>query len=297
MKKIFLIVIAVICSVNFCQSQEWFTSFDVAKRLAIVQNKMLFVLWEESLDYPYPLLIKNENGQTELIDLSKNEAIDSLIWEYFVPVLLPESEYDDLFEASKNYGSRYVVKLNDDSIKIMDVNKNILNVNLASGYDQDFVKIIKKYGFNTKFLNQDLRNYMRKADLTTSYNLGDKYIDFAIYVDKEARYEVIELANIYLNEAKNHLSKNNIENKEAYLQRLELLEVKKHLILDKPRKAQRLLKRIEKGSIADSNQPLYVFLNYTTFTLLKDEKASAWEKQISEKNRREAEFIIRNNNN
>ena len=50
----------------------------------------------------------------------------------------------------------------------------------------------------------------------SSGNPGSKYIDFALFVEKKAREEIIDLANIYLNEARIHLTKDDL--KEAVMQ-------------------------------------------------------------------------------
>ena len=69
MKKIVLTCLLAFGSLSVCQSQEWMTSLDVAKSLASVQDKLLFVIWEDASLQEYPVLIKNENGETVVVDL------------------------------------------------------------------------------------------------------------------------------------------------------------------------------------------------------------------------------------
>jgi hypothetical protein len=173
MKKTVLIVLFTLM-VGVCNAQEWFTSFDVAKRLALVQNKMLFVLWEESMDYSYPLLFNNDKGNLMVVDLSENDSLDPIIWEHFIPVLLPESRYVDFINKAKGRRVRYTDKLNDDSIKIMDVNGNILNLDDAFETEQNLSVLIKKYALNTTFLQQDLNNYSKNVNITSAFNLASK---------------------------------------------------------------------------------------------------------------------------
>lgn len=295
MKKIILLFVISLMA-SFCNAQEWFTSFDVAKRLALVQNKMLFVMWEESLNYQYPILFRSEEGNLLIIDLSNNDTLDPIIWEYFVPVFLAESEYEELINKAKKRGNKYIDKLNDDSIKIMDANKNILNVNDSFENEQNLTLIIKKYALNTSFLKQDLTNYLNNVNITSSFNLASKYYDYAIFATKDLRPEIIELANLYFEEAKVLLEEGNLENKEAIAQRLYLFEIKAHLILDNPRKALRILKKIDEAEIADINKSFFSFLNYTTFILLKDdENAALWESTVSQIDLKMAEYIMNNN--
>ena len=63
---------------------------------------------------------------------------------------------------------------------------------------------------------------------------------------------------------------------------MELLEIKEYLILNKPQKAKRQIKKIEVDQIDKINQQLYAFLNYTISKFLGDEKKAAlWESNIS----------------
>ena len=93
MKKTILLFLFVITSFNFCLAQEWFTSLEVAKKLALIQNKMLFVLWEDALNYQYPVLMDNDEGVSMVTDLLEDERINIIIWDYFIPVKLYESNY------------------------------------------------------------------------------------------------------------------------------------------------------------------------------------------------------------
>lgn len=293
MKKLVLLLSLTLLSVNYCKAQEWFSSIDIAKRLALVQDKMLFVVWEASLNDTYPLLYTDENGDLIIIDLSKDTSLDAVIWDQFIPVKLPESNYDDMLNAAKGRGVDYIDKLNDDSIKIMDANKNILNIKPIFDGEQNLSILIKKYALKTTFLKQDLSNYSKRQNFNTSFNLASKYVDFAIFVDEDIRAEIIGLANIYFEEARNYLNKNDIDENVAYAQRVDLLILKEDLILNNPRKVRRLLKRIDNKEVAKVNQPLYVFLNYTTFKLLNNEKeASLWQAQLSEVDQKKAELII-----
>jgi len=296
-KKIVLFFIITIVSVQSSEAQEWFTNLDVAKRLAHIQDKMLLVVWEESFDYAYPLFYVSDNGDAEVVDLSVNKSLDAIIWEHFIPVLINESEYDNLIKDADGRGAQYIAKLNDDSIKIMDANKNILNVKTYIDRDQNLSFLIEVYSLRTTFLRQDLINYSKQENFTTSFNLGSKYIDFALFVEKKAREEIIDLANIYLNEARIHLTKDDLKNKLAYAQRIDLLAIKEDLVLDKARRASRFLKRINKLEVDSINYSLYSFLNYTTFIMLKDEEnAALWKNDVSEADIKKTELIFNINN-
>ncbi|RZV54001.1 MAG: hypothetical protein EX254_11665, partial [Flavobacteriaceae bacterium] len=152
-KNILLLLLAFMISVPVL-CQNWFTSFEVAKRMALVQDKMLFVMWEGSLKYPYYVLVKNNRGKLILVDLKMNEDINEKIWEFFVPLLLPEDAYGDFLDDVEDIANlTYMQKLQDDSIKIMDVNGRILNVKYSSMYTENLSTMIDLYALNTAYIN------------------------------------------------------------------------------------------------------------------------------------------------
>ena len=286
-----------LCSITFSNAQEWFTDFDIAKRLALLENKMLLVMWEGTLDYPYNVVVLNEKNVPIYININQSDAVNSLIWDGFVPVLLPESSYGDIYsEAKKTRTLKYLNKLQDDSIKIMDANGNILNIESSTVQTQNLSLILEKYALDTSYMENELYNYSDEVNITTAFNLATKYLDFSIYAPKESRKEIIGLANIYFNESEQFLNKSDINNKSGFSQRLELIKIQQQLILNKPYKAQRQLKRIDEDSIDLTNQLLYNFLNYTTFKLLKDEeRAELWKSKLSIADLKKALLITNNN--
>ena len=294
MKKYLLFIFFIIISGNYCNAQEWFTSFDIAKRMALTKNKMLFVVWDASFDGPYPILLRDDRGKTIVVDLSENKRVDPIIWDYFVPVFLSESKYDEMVKDLKGKRTTgYIDKFSDDSIKIMDVNGNIINTNVSYEEIQNLSNIIKYYALNTTFLKQEFINYSKHKDLNTTFNLAVKYIDFAVYAEEKSRPEILNVANIYFDEAMIFLEEEEPDKKAAVKQRFELLLIKEQLILNKGRKAKRLLKKMETSDIAKLNNSLYNFLNYTTFKLLKDKKNVAlWEHKISGIDLKKASLII-----
>ncbi len=293
MKKILLLLIFCIAFTGTSIGQEWFTSFDVAKRMALAQNKMLFVVWEDSFKTPYYVQVKDENGKSIYVDVTQNDEVNNIIWDYFIPVLMPEDEYGDLYNKAKELrGELYLSKLEDASIKIMDVNGNILNKNFSVEVFDDLPSLIKWYSFDTTFLSPFLRNYLKKENFNTTFILGSKYLDYALFSKKEMRTEIVELAGVYLKESRNYLG--DLENENAFSQKLDFFEIKKLLVLNNPKKAKRLLKRIEVSEVDKINKPLLVFLNYTTFIMLKDEENVAlWRDKISETNLKKASLIFK----
>ena len=291
MKKAILIFVFVLLVPLHLKAQEWFTSFEVAKRLALVQNKLLFVMWEGSIEYDFPVAIFDKNGTVEIVLLSKNELVQQLIWEHFVPVKLPEYEYVEFSNQIKETrGLNYYNKLIDDSIKIMDVNGNILNTDesLDKYYFPDengylvIADFIIRYALDTSYLKYEFENYFREKNFISTFYLASKYLDYAIFAEKKIKPEITAMSKIYFDEAKKFLEIDSTDNKPALIQKMELLEIKEQLILNKPKKAKRLIKKIEEAQIDNINQQLYAFINYTISKFLEDEKEAAlWESKIS----------------
>ena len=67
MKNRIVVAFIILFTANFCHSQEWMTSIDIAQKLALIQNKMVLMVWEESTKYPYPVLVNDDKGRTIFI--------------------------------------------------------------------------------------------------------------------------------------------------------------------------------------------------------------------------------------
>src|SRR5210317_469364 len=124
MKKKIFCLFFLFTFINIGFAQDWMDSFEVAKRLALTQNKMLFVMWEDAYRRPFPDFLEDDKGNLYFVkDIFNNEFINSKIWEYFVPVILKESQHAILYNKIKGKRSlTYINKFNDDFIKIMNVN-------------------------------------------------------------------------------------------------------------------------------------------------------------------------------
>jgi len=297
-KKTIFIFLIFLVSTNVCNTQEWFTSFEVAKKLALTQNKMLFVMWEDALSDYYQVIVNDDNGKEIIINLANNELVTNIIWNHFVPVIILETEYEAFSnQVKETRGVKYFNKLTDDSIKIMDVNGNILNINTTTEFQYENIsEYISRYALNTSYIKQELENYFKNKNTTSTFLLASKYLDFTIFLNQDVRSEMMALANIYFDDAKSQLLESNYKNKMAFLQKWELLQIKALLILNKPKKARRILKKTDSKTIDKINQPLFSFLNYTMFKLLKDEEnAALWKNRVSLVDLKKTELIINNN--
>jgi len=295
MKNQIIAFIFILISINISYSQEWMTSLDIAQKLALVQNKMVLMVWEESTQYQYPVLVNDNKGRTILIqNLFEDENISPLIWEHFVPVIVSENEYEDLYYAVKGKrNQRYMDKLNDEGIKIMDINGNIINLSIPPAGYVNITKLIKKYAFDTRFISAELKNYSDDKNFYSTYYLASKYLDFSLYANKDIRKEILNLANIYLDEAQSIIVSSASEDKLVLEERCELLRLQESLLLKRPKKVLRKLKKMNAENIKNNNQSMVSLLYYTAFKILGDEKnAELWLSKVSSVNLKKAQMII-----
>ena len=295
MKNNLLALIFILFVVNLSSAQEWMTSLDIAQKLASVQNKMVLMVWEESTLYPYPVTVNDAKGRTLIIgNLFEDENISPLIWEHFVPVIVSEDQYADLYESIKDKRKKvYIDKFNDDSIKILDINGNILNLQYFFGDFQNITTLIKKYAINTSFMAEELRKYSSEKNFYSAYFLASKYLDLALYANRKTRSEIMDLSNIYLEEALVFSRTSTEEDKLVLEQRCTLLKTQESLVSEQPRKVIRQLKKMGAEDIDNTNQSFVAFLYYTAYMSLGDtEKAEVWKSKISLLNLRKAEMLI-----
>lgn len=294
MKRGILFLMLTLSMSNYCLSQEWLTSLEAAKRIALVQDKFLFMMWEDATSIPYPVIMTDTNGNQVLFDdLFKNEEINEIIWKYFVPVKVNENHYGELYDAIKDSRSKsYLFQFEDDNIKIMDANLNIVNTSFSPEAYFNLSQFITNYGLNTSFLNAELRNYSDHKDFGTAYRLASKYMDYAILVNKNVRKDIIDLSLIYLEESKKYLLTSDIGNKKHFEDKINLLNYSQYLLENKPRKVLRLLKKFDASEIDETTESLLAFVYYTAYQLRKDVKNSEpWKSKVSLVNLRKAELI------
>lgn len=290
-----LLVICICLSSMMALSQEWMSNLDVAKRLATVQNKMILMIWEDASINPFPVSVYDEKGNKIYFrDLFVNESVNQLVWDHFVPVVVSEDKYNELYNEIEDKRSvLYMQKFNDDYFKVMDVNGNILNI------DEPFFEIlnlsdfIARYYVDTTFLKGELINYSKQKDVYTTFRLAAKYIDACFYVNDDVKDEMMMLSNIYLQEAKERLLDEDVNDKQLLSEKIALQEMKQLLLREKPRRVLKLLKKATISTEDASNRTMIAFLKFTAYLMLKDEKsASPFRAQLTILDIKKANLLI-----
>ena len=296
MKNILLKLIFLLFVVNLSYAQQWMTNLDIAQKLAMVENKMVLMVWEGTTEYEYPVLVNDDRGRRVYIEnLFTDENISPLIWKNFVPVIVDEDQYGVLYTKIKNKRSKtYIDKFNDNSIKIMDINGNIINATDFYYEDlQNISDIIKKYALNTEYIAPELKGYHNEKTFYSAYYLASKYMDYSLYANANVKSNLIALANIYLDEARLFAASEANEDQSILKQRCDLLKIQQSLLFKRPKKVLRSLKKMDAESIDNSNRNLIAFLYYTAYMSLNDkEDAEAWKSKISSVNLKKAQMLI-----
>ncbi|WP_272023466.1 hypothetical protein [Olleya namhaensis] len=295
MKKLLFTLLLSVATITSAMAQEWLTSLTLAKKLALSKNKMLLVIWEDSANYSYPIILEDSDGTKVVTELFESDAVKTLVWKYFVPVIINESMYQRLFD--KIDGKRnmsYINRFNDDNVKVMDPNGNILDLRTADEFmTQDLTAIIKKYALDTSFLKAELNSYFENKNYATTFRLANKYLDFAIYAEDFVKEEIIMLSDIYMLEAEKLLEKSDYTTKEALAQKHALLKIKSYLVMGRSNKVRRLLKKYDLEDIDEINIPLFAFLNYATYRSLDNiEEALPWKAQVLQSDLNKIKFIV-----
>ena len=279
----------------FSQDREWMTSLDLAKILARRQNKMILMVWEESTKYPLPVTLRDEQGSLVYIDdLFKATELNDILWNYFIPVKVNDNMYGDLFaEVDGNRTQRYITMFQDDSVKVMDANGNLIVVSGVVTPEYLYLgKLINKYSLNTTFVSQELDNYANKKDFFSAFFLASKYVDFSVYLKKDVRKDIVKLSSIYIQEAQKMLNDVEPERRQTLQHRIDLFPFKQDLVLGKAKKVLRKLEKMDTVQYKETTNAELAFLYYTAYLILKDEKrAETWKSQVSSVNLKKADLI------
>ena len=294
-KLIFSVFLLLSLQITVAQ-QNWLNSLEVAKSYARNHNKLILMVWSQASKHPFSGIVKNNEGKVVFVEnIYTSAAILDLFWKNFIPVIVDEEVYQALLvDIEEKRNRKYIDLFNDNSLKIMDANGNIIGTSGVDTITLNLSEFILKYSLDTSYLKQELINYNKEKNFYSSFYLASKYIDYSVYVNKKVRPEILKLAKVYFDEAKLLLKKEEkLKYRSIIFQRIELTILKQDLINGKANKVLKSLKKISKNQIENSNQPLFNFLYYTAYRLKSNkEEFSKIEKYLSLFNKRQSQHII-----
>jgi len=294
MKKIICILLLFIYfQSSDSQIREWMSPLKFAQIKARSENKLILMAWKRSLEIPFPAIVKDENGKDIYIkNLFESPLINEFLWKSFILVEVDDDFYGELIEDIQGKRSQsYIDTFEDDSLKIMDANGNIIGTSGAFTEVLNLSKFVIKYNLNTSFLKQELINYDTNKEFYSAFYLASKYVDYSILVNNNVRDEILRLSDVYFAEAEQFLAEDkNLDNKKALYQRIKLIRLKQDLIKNKSGK---VIRQINKIDLLEVNEPLKVFLLYTAYRLKNDvENFSVLENKLSLFNRKLSQSIV-----
>ena len=135
-----------------------------------------------------------------------------------------------------------------------------------------------KFAFSTEYLSGDLVNYFKMRCYNTSLRLSLKYLDYSLLVQKEVKDNIMNLSDLYLDEAKKGLSKKD----EKYIEKKQRLDLVSMFYLAYQKKFEKLSKKIadiKEKDVAESNKDYYNFLKYISDKALSKGDLSLFEEK------------------
>jgi hypothetical protein len=238
---------------NFCFGQVY-TNFKEAQKIALGENKFM------------------------LVDFYNDcKGMDKRNWEHpTIVALLKNFVFVKIdFLKNRDLGNFYDIQNNPN---VLDGNGKLL---LRIYESINSIKNgLEKYSLTTEYQSQELINYYKNKNFTTSICVYQKYLDYYLLVDKELQYNFLKLGEAYFEDAKNSLSKKD-ENYLEKKQKLDLFALFTYAYQNKFKKLDTKLSDFKEAEILENNLNLYYFLIYISAKAQHKEDFAAVEAKVA----------------
>ncbi|UJH92436.1 thioredoxin family protein [Antarcticibacterium sp. 1MA-6-2] len=242
------------------------TSLEQAQKLAIATDRLIVVDFWASWCGPCKRMDR-ESWQSPEVSQLLNK---------FIPLKL------DL-DKSREIARKYEVK-GIPYIFIIDGNGEIVYKNIGYLRKTEVLKVLEKYALNTEFIRKESLDFYQHENYVTSIRLGEKYLDYALFVNNDVRWEFIEMGKVYLKKGEKMLDKEQ-SNYNMMREKIDLLQLTAELYKGNFKKVGRNLEKMDEANLNKLNQKQFAFLQYCIAREEKDvEGSKKWMAVFSSEN-------------
>jgi thiol-disulfide isomerase/thioredoxin len=259
MKKVILLALF-LCSAA-TQASEWLTSYSEAQKVALAGNKFMLVdFWATWC------------GPCKKMDAdSWNDPLVMEIMQNFVPVRID-------IDQNKDLASKYSVD-GIPNMYILDGNGKVVYSFVGYRSAVQLKTELQNFALSTEYLSMELINEFKFNGYGSEVRLSQKYFDFSLLVDKEIKNRFLKVAELYLADAKNNLSKKDADYEEK-MQKIKLLENFGYAYDYNFKKLDKKMTELSEASIKESNLQMYLFLKLVAAKGLQDGSLSTIQEKV-----------------
>lgn len=236
----------ILITVFFSQLSQatYFRDFDEAQKVALASNKFIVVdftgSWCAPTTKPMGLCTLNLDDQNKVLQQYVIVSVDHQTIHY--------------------YFENFDFKISPE-IFIVDANANYIH-SFSGFLDANSMKVeLEKFALSTEFLFNELFSYYKSKSYSNALKLYQKYLDYSLLVDINIKENFINLAKVYLENAKERLIKKDIDYEEKN-QKLILFELYQLVYKMNFEKADKKLAKLNFQEIKEGNTYIYYFLKY-----------------------------------
>jgi hypothetical protein len=251
MKRFYLVLLLLISNVGHaCKC----LTFVEAQKKAATSNKFILV------DFGSVFYFEDQQGvHTTMISTHGIALVN-----HYVCLCLP-------FYQNEQYYKKYNVKKGERQLLLIDRNGKELYRFLDVDNSKEFTATLENFILPNSMLTTELNNFHKKESYNTALRVAQKYLDFSLAVDPRFKKKLYDISQLYLNDAKQFLTKKDSEYLEK-VQKLELMQLyhwayeRNFALLDEK------LKDYSNDTICQNNLEVFYFLKYITAKGLNNEE-------------------------
>lgn len=221
----------------------WLYDFDKAQKTAIAMGKLMFIDFTANWCVPCKKMEMEAFADKQIAALMENYVLLKID-----------------FDSNPSFRMKYGVKA-IPNILITDANGLVLDRKVGYGNKIEVKNFFEKYQVNTDYLRGELSLYYRNTNYASALRLGRKYLNFSIYTNPKISLDFLNLAQVYINEARHLLDKKQ-GNYEVMQQKIVLLELNNLLFSSKFRRFEKKLNDFKENEIFPENRNIFLFLQY-----------------------------------